>query len=84
MVEYICFNIKKQLEKAIKYKYRSAVILSSVGIMMSIATLEEITIFLGKLLSILIFIMIMSNSPFIIANGFFILMLYCMYKIMTG
>ena len=83
-MEHICLKIKKLIEKVIKYEYRSAVILSIVGILMSITTLEEITIFLGNLVSILIFIMIMSNLSFIIANGFFILMLYCIYKIVTG
>lgn len=72
------------LRKLDEHKFKIATILAMTTIIMSISTMEEILRFLANFFGMLMFIIIVSNLPFILANGLFLLVIYCLYRIATG
>ena len=77
-------KIKVIQQNFYNHKFKYAAVLSILSILISEITMEEIIKFIASCIGLIVFILLMSNLPFVLANGIFFLVLYCIYKIVTS
>ena len=76
-------KIKAIQQKFYNHKFKYAAVLSILSILISEITMEEIIKFIASCIGLIVFILLMSNLPFVLANGLFFLVIYCIYRIIT-
>ena len=76
-------KIKAVQRNFYNHKFKYAAILSILSILISEITMEEIIKYIASCIGLIVFILLMSNLPFVLANGIFFLVIYCIYRIIT-
>ena len=76
-------KIKELQHNFNKHKFAYAAALSILSILISEISMEEIIKCIASSIGLIVFILLISNLPFVLANGLFLLVIYCIYRIIT-
>lgn len=76
-------KIKVVQQNFYNHKFKYAAVLSILSILISEISMEEIIKCIASSIGLIVFILLISNLPFVLANGLFLLVIYCIYRIIT-